>query len=247
MKSRSSTPQMAKAKALDRDVRSNRDNVAPAKPCDDAADNADHHAHLERSAELVEQVGNNDDPPHGLVRDGGELARELHELGVALPNLAGEYFVATGSDKYMRNVALDPEANIGICELDEKGERWRVVWGLPGGGVPTSEFPTHLMNHSVRKRVTGGAGATAASGPARPAATVPARPSKLRLNCSAREGRKPSTCGSSQQRPLRAAIKSQYFRRTPGRTRRPPRRATLADKWRLRVSYHAPREKSESR
>lgn len=83
--------------------------------------------------------------------------REWHEIGVALPNLAGEYFVATGSGKYLRNVALDPEANIGICELDEKGERWRVVWGLPGGGVPTSEFPTHLMNHSVRKRVTGGA------------------------------------------------------------------------------------------
>lgn len=230
---------MAKAKALDRDACRNGDNVAAAKTCNDAANDADHHAHLEGSAELVEQVGNNDDPPHGLVRDGGELARKWHELGVALPNLAGEYFVATGSGKYMRNVALDPEANIGICELDEKGERWRVVWGLPGGGVPTSEFPTHLMNHSVRKRVTGGAGATAASGPA--------RPSKLRLNCSAREGRKPSTCGSSQQRPLRTAIKSQYFRRTPGRTRRPPRRATLADKWRLRVSYHAPREKSESR
>ena len=83
--------------------------------------------------------------------------REWHEIGVALPNLAGEYFVATGSGKYLRNVALDPEANIGICEVDETGERWRVVWGLPGGSVPTSEFPTHLMNHSVRKRVTGGA------------------------------------------------------------------------------------------
>ena len=82
--------------------------------------------------------------------------REWHEIGVALPNLAGEYFVATGSGKYLRNVALDPEANIGICELDEKGERWRVVWGL-SGSVPTSEFPTHLMNHSVRKRVTDGA------------------------------------------------------------------------------------------
>jgi len=83
--------------------------------------------------------------------------REWHEIGVALPNLAGEYFVATGSGKYLRNVALDPEANIGICEVDETGERWRVVWGLPGGSVPTSEFPTHLMNHSVRKRVTDGA------------------------------------------------------------------------------------------
>ncbi len=122
---------MAKAKALDRDACSNRNNVASAKPCDDTADNADHHAHLERSAEPVEQVRNNDDPPHGLVRDGGELARKRHELGVALPNLAGEYFVATGSGKFMRNVALDPEANIGICELDEKGERWRGCGAFP--------------------------------------------------------------------------------------------------------------------
>ena len=27
--------------------------------------------------------------------------REWHEIGVALPNLAGEYFVATGSGKYL--------------------------------------------------------------------------------------------------------------------------------------------------
>jgi rhamnulose-1-phosphate aldolase len=83
--------------------------------------------------------------------------REWHEIGVSLPNLAGEHFMTTGSGKYMRNVALDPAANTGICELDERGERWRVVWGLANGAVPTSEFPTHLMNHSVRKRVTGGA------------------------------------------------------------------------------------------
>ncbi|MGI6229792.1 MAG: rhamnulose-1-phosphate aldolase [Tractidigestivibacter sp.] len=83
--------------------------------------------------------------------------RSWHEVGVELPNLAGEYFLVTGSGKYMRNVILDPAANIGICELDESGSRWRIVWGLDGGARPTSEFPTHLMNHSVRKQATDGA------------------------------------------------------------------------------------------
>lgn len=86
-----------------------------------------------------------------------EEPREWNEIGETLENLAGEYFLVTGSGKYLRNVILDPAANIGLCEIDETGAKWRVVWGLANGARPTSEFPTHLMNHSVRKRVTGGA------------------------------------------------------------------------------------------
>ena len=86
-----------------------------------------------------------------------EEPREWHEIGETLPNLAGEYFLVTGSGKYLRNVVLDPHANIGLCEIDGEGKQWRIVWGLANGARPTSEFPTHLMNHSVRKRVTDGA------------------------------------------------------------------------------------------
>src|SRR5699024_8266679 len=32
----------------------------------------------------------------------------------------------------------------------------RIVWGLEKGGRPTSELPSHLMNHEVKKQVTGG-------------------------------------------------------------------------------------------
>ena len=35
--------------------------------------------------------------------------------------------------------------------------RSRIVWGLEGGARPTSEFPSHFMNHSVRKAATNGA------------------------------------------------------------------------------------------
>ena len=78
-------------------------------------------------------------------------------MGVQADNLAGEYFITTGSGRFMRNVQLDAAANIGIVEINDKGDSWRIVWGLSNGARPTSEFPSHFMNHSVRKEVTGGA------------------------------------------------------------------------------------------
>jgi rhamnulose-1-phosphate aldolase len=77
-------------------------------------------------------------------------------IGVSVPNLAGEYFLVTGSGKYMRNVILSPADNIAIAHIDEKGEKYGIVWGLEQGGCPTSEFPTHLMNHSIKKELTNG-------------------------------------------------------------------------------------------
>ena len=66
------------------------------------------------------------------------------------------YFLTTGSGRYMRNVASDPAHNIGIVEINDEGNAWRIVWGLTEGGVPTSEFPTHFMNHAVRMEASGG-------------------------------------------------------------------------------------------
>ena len=77
-------------------------------------------------------------------------------LGVRAENLACEYFMATGSGKYMRNVILAPQNCLCLIELNETGDAWRLVWGLENGGVPTSELPSHLLNHSVRKQATDG-------------------------------------------------------------------------------------------
>ena len=77
-------------------------------------------------------------------------------IGTSVPGLAGEFFLVTGSGKYFRNISVDPEACIAIIELDDKGENYRLRWGLVEGGVPTSELPSHLMNHEVKKRVTDG-------------------------------------------------------------------------------------------
>ena len=78
-------------------------------------------------------------------------------MGVGDASMAGEYFIATGSGKYFRNVLDYPQDNICIVEINDTGDSWRIVWGLEAGGRPTSEFPTHFMNHAVRKRVTNGA------------------------------------------------------------------------------------------
>ena len=83
--------------------------------------------------------------------------REWNNMGVQADNLKGEYFITTGSGKFLRNVQDDPEHNIGIVEINDAGDSWRIVWGLENGARPTSEFPSHFMNHSVRKAATNGA------------------------------------------------------------------------------------------
>ena len=78
-------------------------------------------------------------------------------MGVQADNLRGAYFVITGSGRYMRNVQGDLAHNVGIVQINDAGDAWRIVWGLADGGKPTSEFPSHFMNHSVRVAATDGA------------------------------------------------------------------------------------------
>lgn len=87
-----------------------------------------------------------------LIQKKGEWA----PIGTSVPKLAGEYFIVTGSGKFFRNVMSNPEDSIGIIELDEAGEHYRICWGLVNSARPTSELPSHLMNHEVKKELTGG-------------------------------------------------------------------------------------------
>ena len=77
-------------------------------------------------------------------------------IGTEVPGLAGEFFLVTGTGKYFRNIIVDPEACLAIIEIDETGSNYRIRWGLVEGGNPTSELPTHLMNHEVKKKLTDG-------------------------------------------------------------------------------------------
>lgn len=90
-----------------------------------------------------------------LVKENFE-PKEWQPIGTSVPKLAEEYFLVTGSGKYFRNVIIKPEDSICMIQLDEKGENYRIVWGLVNGGRPTSELPSHLMNHEVKMIASAG-------------------------------------------------------------------------------------------
>lgn len=90
------------------------------------------------------------------VKDELCYQKNFEAIGVTVKNLASEYFLVTGSGKFFRNIVLAPQDNIAIIQIDDKGEKYRIVWGLEQGGKPTSELPSHLLNHSVKKEISKG-------------------------------------------------------------------------------------------
>ena len=84
------------------------------------------------------------------VKDELNFESQWQDIGGKVPDLACEYFMVTGSGKFFRNVQL--KANVCIIVLDDKGEKFKIVWGLTEGGRPTSELPSHLMNLEVCKK-----------------------------------------------------------------------------------------------
>lgn len=78
-------------------------------------------------------------------------------IGIEVKDLAGEYFLVSGTGRFMRNVIIDPEANIGIIKIDDQGQHYQIMWGLSAGtGRPTSELPSHLKSHELKKQLTQG-------------------------------------------------------------------------------------------
>jgi rhamnulose-1-phosphate aldolase len=77
-------------------------------------------------------------------------------IGEKINGLGGQCFLVTGSGKYLRNVQLDPEENLGVVRVAEDEESIQSIWGLRGDGVPTSELSAHLKSHRARQQVTGG-------------------------------------------------------------------------------------------
>ncbi|MEG0050773.1 MAG: rhamnulose-1-phosphate aldolase [Terrisporobacter sp.] len=86
-----------------------------------------------------------------LIKDELNYNEEFVEIGTTVKNLADEYLLVTGSGRFFRNIVLKPKENIGIIQIDNSGEKYRIVWGLNKGAKPTSELPSHLMNHEVKK------------------------------------------------------------------------------------------------
>ncbi|WP_429367772.1 rhamnulose-1-phosphate aldolase [Paenibacillus sp. DS2015] len=74
-------------------------------------------------------------------------------LSFPVNELAGMYFIVTGSGKYFKNVISDPESNIGVIRVSTSGESVEVLWGLSNNAVPTSELASHFMSHIERLKV----------------------------------------------------------------------------------------------
>lgn len=81
---------------------------------------------------------------------------EWRNIGCETKGLANEYFLVTGSGKFMMNVKNNPLDTIAIIKINENGDKYMILWGLVNGGNPTSELPTHLMNHEVIKKRSNG-------------------------------------------------------------------------------------------
>ena len=69
------------------------------------------------------------------------------KLPIEMPEIAGERFIVTGTGRFLRNIEVFPEKNIGLIEINETGNSWQLLWGFETGGAPTSELPAHLLSH----------------------------------------------------------------------------------------------------
>lgn len=75
-------------------------------------------------------------------------------LPFAIPELAGETFLVTGTGVFFRNIADYPAESLGIVRLNAQGNGYTTLWGYAQDGRPTSELASHLLSHAVRKKVS---------------------------------------------------------------------------------------------
>lgn len=75
-------------------------------------------------------------------------------LAAAAPTLDGKHFLVTRTGAFFKNMKTWPKRDLGIVRITEDGARYEILWGFEGKGLPTSEFPTHLLCHAARLSVS---------------------------------------------------------------------------------------------
>lgn len=83
-------------------------------------------------------------------------AGEAMPMPADQPTLDGEFFLVTGSGQFFRHALERTDEVFGIVRIANGGTAWQPVWGFTSGARPTMEFPTHLVGHATRKRVSQG-------------------------------------------------------------------------------------------
>ncbi len=71
----------------------------------------------------------------------------------AIPEMAGEYLLVTGTGKYIKNIADNPEENVGLVQVSKDGSYCKLLWGFSDGGTFTSEITMHLSAHYQRRLI----------------------------------------------------------------------------------------------
>ncbi|MGL5722587.1 MAG: rhamnulose-1-phosphate aldolase [Brevinema sp.] len=71
------------------------------------------------------------------------------DLNMDISSLANQIFLVSGSGQYFRQAKLLSRKVLGIIKIDSEGKKFQVLAGFEGSR-PTSELPTHLLNHSIR-------------------------------------------------------------------------------------------------
>lgn len=51
-------------------------------------------------------------------------------LGFAVPSLAGQYFLVTGTGRYFRKLIDQPNLDLGLIRISKDGNQGELVWGL---------------------------------------------------------------------------------------------------------------------
>lgn len=84
--------------------------------------------------------------------DPGGVQRRM-PLSFSAPQLAGRCLLLTGTGKYFKNAAKEPENCLGLVRIAADGRAAELLWGFADGGSFTSELPAHLMSHIARLEV----------------------------------------------------------------------------------------------
>ena len=67
-------------------------------------------------------------------------------LPLVFPELAGTYYLVTGTGKRMRDTMLALEPHVGLIRILPGGQSYASLWGVPR---VTSEFPAHSAIHRM--------------------------------------------------------------------------------------------------
>ena len=76
------------------------------------------------------------------------------DLSFAYPQLAGRYFIVTGTGHRFRDLAHDAPHHACVLHLSDDGRVFHLVWGGEDDPDfrPTSEFPAHLRVHEFLRQ-----------------------------------------------------------------------------------------------